>query len=249
MWRFHFRVHAAPTREDSLAASADRMPTRWRKMRAQYDLAHVHGTNMFVRKRPNVNLPIHMELNEVAKFELHRKAALISCLRLRPFDERSLPGLSVPQSQPGARAAALAALIMTHPTGARFAEFCESFMEEFEEELSGIILSDKTNLTERTCKAELKLCEPPPKPKKVKKKKEDATMKKAREVFDSMDNDKNGRAATYLTALRPPPHLLHPILAQMARRAGSSPARRLTRASRRNAWPTIARARRKTART
>lgn len=38
---------------------------------------------MFVRKRPNVNLPIHMELNEVAKFELHREAAL-SGLRISP---------------------------------------------------------------------------------------------------------------------------------------------------------------------
>ena len=71
-------------------------------------------------------------------------------------------------------------------------------MEEFEEELSDIILSDRTNLTERTCKAELKLCEPPPKPKKFKRKKEDTTIKKAREVFDSMDNDKNGRAAPLL---------------------------------------------------
>jgi len=118
-------------------------PRRCQESMKEYDLAHVQGMNMFVRKREGQNLPIHMELNEVAKFELH--------------------------------------------------QFCESFMEEFEEDLTELILADKTNLTERTCKTKLNLCEPPPKAKKAKKKKKDeAEMKKAKDVFDSMDGDKNG---------------------------------------------------------
>ena len=72
-------------------------------------------------------LAVAMELNEVAKFELHRAPV----------------GPSRPRR-----------LLDPHARGrvSRVAEFCESFMEEFEEELTELILADKTNLTQRACK-------------------------------------------------------------------------------------------------
>ena len=84
--------------------------------------------------------------------------------------------------------------------------FCESLIEEYEEELTTLLLEDeeenqmlgKPNATMRVCDEQLALCvpPPPPPPPKKEKKKKPKTRKQllaeARKVFDNMDEDGNG---------------------------------------------------------
>lgn len=81
--------------------------------------------------------------------------------------------------------------------------FCESIIEEYEEELTGLLMEEldegglRANLTQRVCKEQLNLCVPP---KPTKKKKDKNTMpktregrlKRARKVFKSLDTDGDG---------------------------------------------------------
>ena len=78
------------------------------------------------------------------------------------------------------------------------AMFCESLIEEYEEDLTTLLSDeeeDKAGLPEKVCKHKLALCvppPPPPPPKKEKKKSRKARLKEARKVFDSFDSSKDG---------------------------------------------------------
>ena len=80
--------------------------------------------------------------------------------------------------------------------------FCESLIEEYEEELTSMLMGEvddtKPNMTQRVCKEQLNLCVPPPPPPKPKRKKKEKPktrkqiLEEARKVFKSMDADANG---------------------------------------------------------
>lgn len=83
--------------------------------------------------------------------------------------------------------------------------FCESLFEEYEEQLTEMLMedeaslpSDTANMTTRVCKEQLQLCQPPPPPPPPKKKKKEKPktrkqlLEQARSVFNDMDSDGNG---------------------------------------------------------